>query len=191
MKMNTDYFFTISREMFERNREHPGQKHEIHEKSHTPQCVIQCKELFSSSMEGFKDASPCLEISTSSERKIVHSSSGELEGDGRVSLQDVIVCMKYGSWGPKIHAAVIEGHKIASLAIKRFITLKKTIVVIQEMIFENCSMKKYAQDSDLIVFAFSFAKGEDTHIHYDDKGQKQGVTSMEFDTLSLKVNSKG
>ena len=109
--------------MFERNREHPGQKHETHEKSHTPQCVIQCKELFSSSMEGFKDASPCLEISTSSERKIVHSSSGELEGDGRVSLQDVIVCMKYGSWGPKIHAAVIEGHKIANLAIKRLADL--------------------------------------------------------------------
>lgn len=191
MTASEDYFFTISREMFERNREHPSQKQETHEKSHTPQCIIQCKELFSSKMDNFNDATPCLEINTSSERKVASNNSGQLDGDGHISLQDVIVCMKYGSWGPKIHAAVIEGHKIENLAIKRFITLRKTIVVIQEMIFKNCSMKKYTQDGDLIVFAFSFGKGEDTHIHYDEKGHKQGVVSMEFDSQSLKTNSKG
>ena len=193
MVATNDYFFTISREMFERNRHHPGKKQEQSDidKTHTPQAIIQCKELFTSKMEGFGDAAPCLEMTTSSERMVPNDSSGQLSGDGHVSLQDVIVCMKYGSWGPKIQAAVIEGHKLGSIEVKRFITLHKEIVIIQETTFWSCSMKKYTQDGDLIVFAFSFVRGEDTNIHYDEKGQKQGVTSMEFDTASLKVNTKG
>lgn len=189
--MSTDYFFVISREMFERNREHPEYKHETDEKSHTPKLIAQCKELFTSNMEGFKDATPCLEVSTASERKVVKGGSGQVDGDGHVSLQDVIVCMKYGSWAPKLNGALIEGHKIAKIVIKRFVTMHKTIMVIQEMTFENCAIKKYVQDSDLIVFAFNFIKGEDTHIHYDEEGHKKGVTSMEFDTTTLKVNTKG
>lgn len=190
MSNSTDYFFVISREMFERNRERPGKKPEEHDKSHTPRLIVQSKDLFDSSIEGFKDATPCLEISTASERKVAKNGAGQLDGDGHVSLHDVIVCMKYGSWGPKINAAVIEGHKIPKLIIKRFITLHKQIVVIQEMTFENCTIKKYSQDSDLIVFAFCFTKGEDTHIHYDENGRKKGVTSMEFDATTLKGNSK-
>lgn len=184
--MAIDYFFTISREMFERNREHPEFKHENDEKSHTPKLIAECKGLFSSDMEGFKDATPCLEVSTAAERKVVKSGSGQVDGDGHVSLQDVIVCMKYGSWAPKINGALIEGRKIQQLFIKRFITMHKTIMVVQEMAFTNCAVKKYAQDSDLIVFAFNFIKGIDTHVHYDENGNKKGVTSMEFDTATLK-----
>ena len=191
MVATNDYFFTISREMFERNRHHPGKKQEEHDKSHTPQAVIQCKELFTSKMDGFGEAAPCLEMTTASERKVTTDSSGQLSGDGHISLQDVIVCMKYGSWGPKIQATVIEGHKLETIEVQRFITLHKKIVVIQQTTFWNCSMKKYTQDGDLIVFAFSFIRGEDTNIHYDEKGQKQGVTSMDFDVNSLKVTSKG
>lgn len=190
MAETTDYFLTISREMFERNREHPEHKHEKNEKSHTPKCVIQSKGIFSSKMDGFGEATPCLEVKTGSERKVVISSSGELDGDGPISVHDVIVCMKYGSWAPKIHAALIEGHKIASIALKRFTTLHQKVMVIQETTFFNCSMKKYSQDSDLIVFAFGFGKVEDTNIHYDDKGQKQGVTSVEFDAVALQIKSK-
>lgn len=185
--MTIDYFFTISREMFERNREHPEHKHEIDEKSHSPKLVAQCKDLFTSNIDGFKDATPCLEISTASERKVVKGGSGQVDGDGRVSLQDVIVCMKYGSWGPKINGALIEGRKIDNIVISRFITMHNEIKVIQEMAFENCAVKKYTQDSDLIVFAFNFIKGRDTHIFFDETGNKKGVTSMEFDTAALKV----
>ncbi|MBR1733877.1 MAG: hypothetical protein IJ730_00255 [Alphaproteobacteria bacterium] len=191
MLATIDYFFTISREMFERNRKHPSKKEEDHDKHHTPKAVIQCKEIFTSKMDGFGEAAPCLEMNTASERMLQSDSSGQLSGDGHVTLQDVIVCMKYGSWGPKIQAAVIEGHKLEKIIVKRFITLHKEIVIIQETTFWNCSMKKYTQDGDLIVFAFSFIRGEDTNIHYDEKGQKQGVTSMDFDTSTLKVSSKG
>lgn len=172
--------------MFERNRDHPERKHAGDEKSHSPRLLIQCSDLFTSDIDGFKDATPCLEISTASERKVVKSGSGQIDGDGHISIQDVIVCMKYGSWGPKINAALLEGHKIDTIIIRRFVTMHKTMIVIQELTFSNCAIKKYTQDSDLIVFAFNFIEVEDTHIHYNEKGQKKGVTSAKFNTATLK-----
>lgn len=154
----------------------------------TPQYIIKCKEFFDSEIENFEeDSSPCLSIEVGSARLATYDSSGELSGDGRIVTLDPVVKMKYGSWAPIIQQYMYEGKKLETISIKRFISINGTKIIIQELNYQNCLIKNYMQEEDLITFSFCFVILEDVNIAYDHEGQKIGNTATIFNTSTLKV----
>lgn len=158
----------------------------------TPQYIIVCPEFFSSEIEGFEEiSSPCLGIDVGSARLATYDSSGELSGDGRIVTLDPIVRMKYGSWAPIIEQYMYEGKKLEKISLKRFISINGTKVIIQELNYENCLIKSYVQEDDLITFSYCFVILEDVDISYDHEGKKIGNTATIFNTSTLKVAPGG
>ena len=159
--------------------------------SHTPQFLIKCDDIFSSDIDGSeKDGAPCLWIDTGSERHATHDASGEHTGDGKVVGEDVIVCMKYGSWGPLLQEGMLAGKVLDEINIHRLISNHGKQVTAQELTYENCLIKFYRQSGDHIIFSFGYSAVEDLKIKYDAKGTKTGQVGMKFDFSKLKVEGK-
>lgn len=158
--------------------------------AYTPQYMISCEDFFSSNVEGMEDDSaPCLWVETGGARIATYDSSGELSGDGRIVCKDVVVCMKYGSWGPIIQQYMFEGKKLETIAIKRMISINGTKVIIQTITYGTCLIKTYEQSGDTITFTYCYVSLEDVNTAYGHDGTKVGNTGVKFDYSTLKSES--
>ena len=159
----------------------------------TPQYIIgNGKEasIFASSMLGYETYSPCLWFEMGSARLNTFDSSNHFTGDGRVVAKSVLVCMKYGTWGPELHKYLVMGVRVDQMIIKRVVTLRGSYVEIQATQFTNCYITTYEQRGDKIYFTFSFEKIADAQIQYDNTGQrKTGAVGFEYDYTTVTEKS--
>jgi hypothetical protein len=158
------------------------------EGSKSAQYLIYCKDFFESSVEtsdgegGSEGGIPCLSIQTASARPVTYDSSGELDGDGKVSFRNAIVRMKYGVWGPKLQDAMFQGKKIENIAVCRLSQINGNNMAVQVFGFDSCVIKTYTQVRDIIIFSFAFAIYRDIKIVYDaEEATMQGIVGVQFD----------
>ena len=159
----------------------------------TPQYVI-VGDIFHSMIDGeYKESgAPCLSFDIRRDRRATYDSSGENSGDGRMTIYNTIVLMRYGWWAPQVLQALDTGRYIAKLWIKRFTTLNNTKVIIQDIFFDCCAIKSYHQKEDIIAFSFAFKACTDTTIPYNPEGGEiaGGRYSWMFEADSVKGEGK-
>ena len=165
----------------------------------TPQYMISCPKLFRSEVEGasksndmgYKESSaPCSSFEVRRDRRSTYDSSGENSGDGRMTLYNTIVLMRYGYWAPLIQYSMDHGDYIERIHIERLSSINNTQVVIQELHFEQCTIKTYMQKEDMIIFSFNFTKLFDYSHHYKTNGEFKGTTAVDFNILSVTGSNK-
>ncbi|MDR1334654.1 MAG: hypothetical protein LBJ19_00015 [Holosporaceae bacterium] len=162
----------------------------------TPQYMIKCKEFFSCDVEGCEnECAPCYGVQHGASRLITYNSSGQLSGDGQILINDTMVCMKYGDWGPIIYQFMVEGKTLENLSIWRYISVEGTKKCIQELNYKQCQIKTYRQylegeGNEYIVFSFGYVSVEDACIVYDHTGGNTGKVATIFNIGTLKVEAK-
>ncbi|MDR1982976.1 MAG: hypothetical protein LBQ08_04245 [Holosporaceae bacterium] len=165
--------------------------------SKTPQYVIQCPgtDIFTSDLgkisgkDASSDTAPCLWIETGAARLATYDSSGQLSGDGKVVSCDPIVLMKYGDWAPSIQQLMIEGKKIDQIIIKRVVSIRQTLEVIQEIDYSTCLIKTYKQEGGTIMFSFNYVEVTDLSRVFGHEGDLLGQRGMKFNSSNLKIES--
>jgi hypothetical protein len=165
--------------------------------SKTPQYVIQCPntDIFTSDLGkiGGKDASgdtaPCLWVETGAARLATYDSSGQLSGDGKIISINPMVLMKYGDWAPVLQQLMWEGKKIDQIIIKRVISIRQTLEVIQETDFSNCLINTFKQEGDTIRFSFCYVNVTDLSRVFSNDGDLLGQRGVKFDATNLEVKS--
>ncbi|MDR0678315.1 MAG: hypothetical protein LBF44_02135 [Holosporaceae bacterium] len=163
----------------------------------TPQYVIQCPgtDIFTSDLGkiGGKDASedtaPCLWIEMGAARLATYDTSGQLSGDGKIVSQDPQVLMKYGDWAPVIQQLMYEGKKIEKIVLKRVISIRQTLEVVQEIEYGTCLMKTYRQEGDTINFSFCYVDVTDLSRAFGSDGNLLGQRGTKFNCANLEVKS--
>ncbi|GHT91646.1 hypothetical protein FACS1894122_04380 [Alphaproteobacteria bacterium] len=158
----------------------------------SPQYIIVCKDFFMSEIDGegdtvngdqnefSKNSTPCLSFDVGSSRLITNNSTGEINGDGRIVCDDPTVCMRYGSWAPKLQTALYEGTMISAIGIRRFSCIQGVKVIVQSLDYELCCIKTYRQQDDTIMFSFSALITQDVTTLIDPSGQKVGNVGSRF-----------
>lgn len=156
----------------------------------TPQWLIDCGDFFDGEVDGCEDtATPCLKFKTGSCRVVTHDSSGELHGD-HIEMQNCIVCMRYGSWGPLLQENMNLGKKSEKMIVKRITSIDNATVIIQTLTYSNCRITGYEQKESLIAFAFSYTAYEDIANVYEQGTNKLlGKSGTAFDAQTLKSTS--
>jgi hypothetical protein len=171
-------------------RNETGSLNQLSVASSTPQWLIRCDALFSSSIEGFDDDSAPIErMETGVARRTTLDASGEFSGDGTVISQTIVIYMKYGSWGPLIQQYFYDGKNVNKISLIRFTNHEGTKVIVQQIDFETCKIASYEQADDVIRFTFNYQKITDESIYYNDAGEKQGSNVVLFESDTLKVGS--
>jgi hypothetical protein len=161
-----------------------------------PQYVIQSEDpddMFDSDLDkDFAKTAPALWVELGGARLATYDSSGQLSGDGKVVCKDTIVCMKYGAWAPTIQEHMFKGDTIQTITIKRLISTKSTLVIIQQIDYAQCLFKTYEQAGDTITFSFCFTKLTDLSNVYDHTGSGAplGSFGVEFDLSKMSVENK-
>ena len=169
------------------NAQHSPKKDD---EENTPQYVVVCKDFFSGCIDGLDgDAAPCLTVESGGVRHASFDSSGETSTDGRIKMLDPIITMKYGSWGPLIQESMFQGKHVGMMSVKRYISVQGEKVMIQELNYENCLIKAYQQDAEIITFSFCFVIITDINIKFDCSGQKIGNVAVCFDSSTMKVKT--
>jgi hypothetical protein len=82
---------------------------------------------------------------------------------------------------------MFKGDKIASITVKRLISVKATLVVIQEIQYDTCLFKTYEQAGDTITFSFCYVTLTDLSKAFNHDGTPAGNVGVKFDFGSLKV----
>ncbi|GHT92369.1 hypothetical protein FACS1894122_06110 [Alphaproteobacteria bacterium] len=157
----------------------------------TPQYIIVCKDFFMSEISGeaptrgdqndySKNSTTCLSFDVGTSRLITNDSSGQMNGDGRIVFDDPIVCMRYGTWAPKIQTALYEGTMIPYIGIRRFSSINGLKQVIQSLDYETCYIKTYRQQDDTIQFTFNSTVIQDVTTMFNLLGENKGNVGARF-----------
>lgn len=155
-----------------------------------PHYMIKSDKIFVNENDSDgKVGAECLWVDSGSERHSTHDASGEHIGDGKVIGNDVVVCMKYGAWGPLLQECMLAGTVLKEIHINRMISQHGKQTTVQELTYENCMVKAYHQSGDRVLFAFGYSAVEDLKIKYDSKGVKTGQIGMKFDFGKVHVEA--
>lgn len=151
--------------------------------AHTPQYTITNDILFANVGPSESNTAPCLWIDTGSTRLLTYDSSFEVLGDGKVVGQQPVVCMKLGSWVPRIQEALGKSTLLESITTKRIANVNGVSTPLQETIYENCIVSLFRQRGDIIFFSFSYSKLTDRIIIIKSDGSEQGsvATLMDYE----------
>lgn len=169
-------------------RDEFGSVNESSRSSVTPQWVVECPQLFSGTIQGREgNTTPCLWIKVGAYRDTSYDTSGELYGDGAVVSDNVVVAMRYGSWGPFIQDFMYNGKNIPKISLVRFSHIEGTQIEVQRIDYFVCKICQYVQKDDIITWSFNFVKVIDTNIAYNNDGSKIGNAAVEYNSDSLLV----
>ena len=153
----------------------------------TPEWLIESEQIFSSKIEGFKNAYPFHAIESGSSNRTTNDSSGVLRG-GRVELDSVFVCMESGKHMPLLEERMLNGSVLYQILIRRITSIENTHRILQTQTFSSCIVTSCRKISDLFGFSFSYIGTEVLNYRYDpDTGNFIGKIGSAFNAGTLKT----
>lgn len=121
----------------------------------TSHWLIKNTTFFYSLIKGYEqDTSPCLRVELGNFRNISYDQVDEITGDGQIIFSPFVVYMKYGTWGPLIQEALMNGKNVGDIVLIRITSTNGIPMVLQEYTGSDCVITSYRQEGDLIRFTY-------------------------------------